>query len=167
MGILEQLGIVPELILINIVGFILLLLLLKKFLYGPITQMLASRKDDIRYTYDEAERHRQAMEDMKKDWELRMQQIEAEANAKIQAAVKEAQSVRDGLVAEARDKAENIVQRGTDELGREKQKVVTMLRQEVANLAIGASAMLLGRSMDDETHRKLIDDFISSAGKAQ
>ena len=165
--LLEQLAINPQLILVNIIGFLILLWLLKKFLYRPIGQMLESRKAEIQDTYAAAEAQRASMEEMRKDYERKVAGIEAEATAKIQAAVKEAQGIRDEIVNEARAKAESILDRGAEEIQREKQKAIVELREEVANLAIGASSKLLERDMDDNAHRKLIDDFISSAGKAQ
>lgn len=167
MEILEQLGINPELILVNIIGFVLLLLLLKKFLYGPILQMLDARKSDIQATYDAAENQRESMEELRKDYEKRLAGIEADANERIQAAVKEAQGIRDEIINDARGKSEDILRRGQEELARERQKTIAELREEVANLAIGASSKLLERSMDTAAHRKLIDDFISTVGKAQ
>ena len=164
MQLLEQLAIDPKLIVVNIIGFLLLFWLLKKLMYKPITQMLDTRKEDIQSTYDAAEAHKDSMEELRKDYERRLAGIEAEAHEKIQAAVKEAQGIRDQIVGEARTKAEAVLQRGAEEIERERQKAITELRQEVANLAIGASSKILERDVDDAAHRKLVDDFISSAG---
>ncbi len=167
MGILEQLGIDPKLIVVNILGFLLLLWILKKFLYKPVMQMLADRQEEIRSTYEAAEREKSAMEDIRRDYEKRMAAVESEAHERIQAAVKEAQGIRDDIVSEARSKAESVLQRGEDELAREREKTIVALRQEVAELVISASSNLLERSMDDDAHRKLIGDFISTVGKAE
>lgn len=167
MELFEQLGIDPKLILVNIIGFIVLVSILKKFLYGPITQMIASRADEIRSTYEAAEAEKAAMEQLRKDYEKRMSEIETEAHEKIQAAIKEAHGIRDEIVADARGRAGNILLRGEEELTRERDKTVAAIRQDVANLVIDASSRLLERSMDDQAHRKLIDDFISSVGKSK
>lgn len=167
MELFEQLGIDPKLILVNIIGFIVLVSILKKFLYGPITQMIASRAEDIRSTYEAAEAEKAAMEQLRQDYEKRMSEIETEAHEKIQAAIKEAHGIRDEIVADARGRAENILERGEEELTRERDKTVAAIRQDVANLVIDASSRLLERSMDDQAHRKLIDDFISSVGKSK
>jgi F-type H+-transporting ATPase subunit b len=107
------------------------------------------------------------MEQLRTDYERRLAGIEAEARQKIQTAIKEAQSVRDEIIADSRGRAEGILQRGQEELLREREKTLVALRQEVADLVIGASSRLIERSLDDAAHRKLVDDFISSVGKTK
>jgi F-type H+-transporting ATPase subunit b len=156
------LNIDPKVVLIQIFGFVLLMLIFKKFFFGPIGQVLEDRKNTIAEGYAAADRAKAEMENLRKEYVDRLTAIEAEGAEKIQTAVKEAQAVRDEIVGEARAKAEAVVERGTQELERERQKAIAELREEVANLAIGASSKLLERSLDDKAHRKLIDDFISS-----
>lgn len=167
MEILEQLGIDPTVIVVNIIGFLLLVAVLRKFLYSPVTTMLENRKEEIANTYAAAERERNTMEGLRQDYEKRLAGIEAEAHERIQAAIKEAQGIRDEIIEDARAKAESILLRGEEELVREREKAVEELRAEVASLVIAASSNLLERSLDDESHRKLIDDFISSVGEAK
>ena len=165
MEILKQLGIDPKLIVVNILGFIVLLWVLKKTLYGPINQMLGSRTDDIRSTYEAAESEKASMEQLRRDYEKRLEGIETEAHERIQAAIKEAHGIRDEIVSDAKARSEDILRRGEEELTRERDKTVAAIRQDVANLVINASSRLLEREMDDHAHRMLIDDFISSVGK--
>lgn len=127
--------------------------------------MLETRRQEIAGTYATAEQARNEMENLRRDYEKRLDTIETEAHERIQAAVKEAQTARDEIMADARARSESILQRGQDELARERDKTVAALREEVVDLVIRASSRLLDRSMDDVTHRKLIDDFISSVGK--
>ncbi|HOM70669.1 MAG TPA: F0F1 ATP synthase subunit B [Armatimonadota bacterium] len=161
----EELGIDPTIIVVNIIGFILLVWLLKRFLYRPITQMMDQRAEDIRSTYAAAETEKAAMEELRRDYEEQLADIEAEAHERIQAAIKEAHSIRDDIIADAREKSDAIILRGEEELAREREKAIVELREEVANLIISASSKLLERSLDDQSHRRLIDEFISGVGE--
>lgn len=167
MDILEQLGIDPTVIVVNIIGFLLLVALLRKFLYGPVTTMLENRKEEVANTYATAERERNTMEELRLDYERRLAGIEAEAHEKIQAAIKEAHGIRDEIIEDARTKSESILLRGEEELAREREKTVAELRADVANLVIDTSSKLLERSLDNKSHRKLIDDFITSVGEVK
>ncbi|MDO8587359.1 MAG: F0F1 ATP synthase subunit B [Armatimonadota bacterium] len=164
MEIFEQLGIQPELIAVNIIGFIILLAILKKFLYGPITQMLESRKEDISAAYAAAESEKAKMEELRTDYERRLADIESEARQRMQETVKEAQEIREHLLAEARTNADRILARAESEIGREREKVIEELRREVVDLTINAAARLVDRSLDEPGHRRLVDDFIRSVG---
>ncbi len=152
----------PKVLILQIGGFILLLFIFKRFLFGPIGQLLEDRKSEIADTYATANRERDTMEGLRRDYESRLAGIELEARERIQAAVKESQAIRDEIVAEARAKAEAVIQRGEEELARSREKTLVSLRQDVADLVIGTSSKLLEESMDDAAHRKLIDQFISS-----
>lgn len=158
----EQLGIQPELVVVNIIGFLILVALLKKYLYRPIMEIIESRQKEVADTYSAAERERDAMEELRRDYEKRLSGIEAEAREKIQAAIKEAQAARDEIIADARERAEALLRRGEEELAREREKAIVELREEVANLIISASSKLIEKEMNDDAHRRLVDEFISN-----
>jgi len=162
LGILEQLGIDPKLILVNIIGFVILLAILKKFLYGPVTQALDGRAEDIRSTYAQADAEKARMEELRADYERRLADIEAEARRRIQAAIKEAQVSREHILNEAREQADKVISRGQEEIVREKEKAIVELRREVADLTINAAGKLIGRSLDEAGDKRLVEDFIKS-----
>lgn len=162
---LNILNIDPRVLILQIGGFILLLLVFRRFLFGPISQMLETRRHEIAETYESAEQAKAAADELRKDYERRMAEIESEAHARIQAVVKEAQTARDEIMADSRTRSEAVLQRGLEELAREREKTIAAIRKEVVELVVAASSKLLERSMDIETHRKLIDDFISTVGK--
>jgi len=160
--IFRELGIDPQLIVVNIIAFLVLLWLLKKFLFRPVTEVLESRREEIRSSYEAAERDRTAAAELRQDYERRLAGIEAEAREKIQAAIRDGQEHRDHLLSEARAEAERVLRRGQEELQREYAKTLVQLREEVVNLAIESSRKLIERSLDDATHRALIAQFIES-----
>ncbi|MDO8682127.1 MAG: F0F1 ATP synthase subunit B [Armatimonadota bacterium] len=164
MSIFEQLGIDPKLIVVNIVSFVILLAILKKFLYGPVTQLIASRAEDIRSAYSAAEDEKAKMEELRADYERRLADIESEARQRIQESVKEAQGIREQLLTEARANADKIMTRAEEELIREREKAVVELRREVVDLTINAASKLVEKSLDDPGHRRLVDEFIESVG---
>lgn len=148
--------------MVNIIGFLILVALLKKYLYRPIMEIIESRQKEVADTYSAAERERDAMEELRRDYEKRLSGIEAEAREKIQAAIKEAQAARDEIIADARERAEALLRRGEEELAREREKAIVELREEVANLIISASSKLIEKEMNDDAHRRLVDEFISN-----
>jgi len=159
--IFEQLGIDPKLIVVNIVGFLILLAILKKFLYGPITQVLTDRAEDIRAAYADAEAEKARMEELRADYERRIADIEAEARRRIQETVKEADGIKEHILNEARTNANRILTRAEEEITREREKAVVQLKREVVDLTINAAARLIGKSLDEPGQRRLVDEFIS------
>ena len=83
---------------------------------------------------------------------------------KIQAAVKEAQSLRDSLITDAQSQAESILQQGRNESERERQKAFLEMRSQIVTLAVAAAGKVVGESLTDARQTKLVDDFIGSLG---
>ena len=163
MGLLEQLNIDPRAILINIVGFVLLLFVLRKMVFTPIGKVLAERQHDINSTYDQLEADRRQMETLRTEYEQRLAGIEAEAREKIQGAIREAQTARDQIVTEAQTRGREMMQRAEAEVAREREQAMITFRQQVVDLALGAATKVIGDSLDDTRQRRLIDDFISDS----
>jgi F-type H+-transporting ATPase subunit b len=160
MDILQQLGIDPKVIAAQVTGFILLWIVLSKFLFRPVLNMLDERKQDIKSTYDAAEDERAKAEESRADYERRLAGIEAEARSHIQAAVKDAERAKSEIMADAKARSQDILRRGQEELAREREKTLAQLREEVVNISISAAGKIIGESLDEDKHRKLVGDFI-------
>ncbi|MCW3060649.1 MAG: atpF1 [Capsulimonas sp.] len=162
--ILHALGIEPQLIITQLIGFIVLLVLLQKFVFSKIGVILDERQATIKKTYDQLDADRLAMEQSRKEYEQRLAGIEAEAREKIQAAVKEAQTLRDNLVADAQQQAEAIIEKGRSDSESERQKAFLEMRRQIVGLAMTAAGKVIGESLDPARHTALVDDFIGSVG---
>jgi F-type H+-transporting ATPase subunit b len=126
--------------------------------------VLEARQSEVENTVEQLRRERQAMEASRRDYEARLAGIEAEARDTIQAAIKEAQGMKEDIINSARSDAEQIVTRARDEVIREKQQAMVELRNTVADLAVNAAGKILRRSVDDPAHRELVSDFINQVG---
>ena len=152
------------LIVTQIIGFLLLIWFLNRFVFKAIFGILDQRKRDIQETYDQLDRDRASMEQARRQYEERLAGIEAEARERIQAAVREAQALRDNLVSDAQKQAETILTQGRNEAERERQKAFLEMRQQIVAITVAAAGKLIGESLDDARHTKLVDDFIANVG---
>jgi F0F1-type ATP synthase membrane subunit b/b' len=90
--------------------------------------------------------------------------ISAVLEEKIQEALREAQALKDEIVGFAKAEAERTINRGREEIQREKTIALAELRTEVVDLAVTAAGKVLGRAIDDRAHRDLIRDFVDQVG---
>jgi F-type H+-transporting ATPase subunit b len=164
--ILKSLGINLYAVLIQAISLIILIALLKKFAFGPILGVIDDRRLEVTRQMDQMDADRQAMEAARLDYQQRLANIEAEARERIQAAVKEAQQLREQIITESRTQGEGLLRRAQEEIQREKQKALVELRTEVAELAVGAATKILGRSIDAQAQRDLIGGVIQDVGQA-
>lgn len=170
----DILNIDPRVLIVQIGGFVLLLVVFKVFLFKPIAAILETRQSEIEGRYKEAESQREAAEQLRAEYEKHLASIDEEMRAKITEALKEGQAMRDEIVANSRARAEEILSKAYEEIGREKEKALAELKSTVAGLAVEVAGRLIREELDDARHRELIAAFIddlssthSSAGKAQ
>jgi len=162
---LQTLGIHPSQLLINIVSFLILFFLLKKVLFAPINRVLEDRAERIKQDRDEAVRLRDEAAANQAMLEQRLANIEAEARDRMQAAERDARAVREQLLEEARGERDKVVQAGIAELRREREKLLTEVRDLVADLSMAAAAKIIERELDVNAHRALIDDIVEHGVK--
>jgi F-type H+-transporting ATPase subunit b len=158
---LGELNIRPELFLVNIIGFGILLFLANKLVFVPIGKVLSERESDVNGTYDRLDADQREMKALKEDYEARLAAIEAEAREKIQSAIKEAQAARDQIVAEANTRSREIITRAESEAAREREQAMIEMRQQIVELALGATQKLIGDGLDASRQKKLVDEFIA------
>ena len=163
-ALLKSLGIEIPGLITQFLGFIVLAFLMAKYAFPPLLNIIDQRQADINSTYERMDTDRQRMEDTRRQYEERLAGIEAEARERIQAAVKEAQALRDNLVSDAQKQAESILEQGRNESERERQRAFLEMRQQVVALAVAAAGKVVGESLDNARHTKLVDDFITSVG---
>ena len=158
-----DLNISPLLILVNAFGFVLLFLIANRLVFTPIGKVLDEREGEISGTYDKLDADQKQMEALKAEYEGRLERIEGEAREKIQAAIKEAEAARDRIIADAGARGKELVVKAEQEAEREREQAMITLRQQVVELAMGATRKVIGESLDAAKQKSLIDDFIATS----
>jgi F-type H+-transporting ATPase subunit b len=152
-------------VLTNIVGFLLVVWVLKRFAWGPILELLDARREKIRNDFAEAERALQDAEGLKSDFNAKLGDIKTIEREKIQEAVKRGEVLADGIVGEARRNADGLREKAQTDIAMETDKAQIALRDTVVNMALGAAEKVIRERLDEEKHRRLILDYIENMGE--
>ena len=142
-------------------AFLLLLLLLSKFAWGPITGALEEREKTIEESITRAERALAEAKRLQADNESARRQAELQAQQILREAREEADRLRGAEVDKTKAQLQQMHAAAQADLERQRQQAMTDLRQEVARLAIGAAEKLLAENLDDERQHRLVDRFIA------
>jgi len=161
---LSALGVNIKIVIIQAIGFLILLWLMKKFLFGRIQGIMQKRREEVLEGYERNERARQELEELKNTYEARLANIESEATQKMEQAVKEAQKLAQEILTTTRQEAEEMRERAIYDINQEKKKALTEIRDEVVNLSMELTTKMIQKSMDKKTAEKLVDDFIGEFG---
>ncbi len=149
----------PQL-LTTAVGFILFVLILGKYAWGPILNVLDERREKVADDYAVAEKNLAEAEELKGEFELKLTDIKVIEREKIQDAVRRGEDLADSIVAKARTGADETKHKAEQDIEMETRKAQIELRDNVVTIALGAAEKVIGERLDDELHRKLISEFI-------
>ncbi|MCE5322659.1 F0F1 ATP synthase subunit B [bacterium] len=150
----------PKVLIVQALGFLLVLGVFKYFLFQPILSILETRRREVSSEYEAAEAQHASADELKAQYERHLAAIAEETRTKIAEAVKEGQNMREEILADSRAQAEHILTRAQEEISRESEKAMTELKTKVADLTVEAAGKLIGESMDDDKHRKMVSSFI-------
>ena len=159
--LLHDLGIDLKVVIIQALAFLIILLVLWKFVFGRIGGILEKRRQDVLDQNSRIEETERQVEGMKNELETRISSIEDEARSRLQEASDEASKERERIIEEARRDAEGQIERARREIERERELAIAELKGQVADLAVAAASRVLGANLDADSNRKMVDDFIS------
>ena len=97
------------------------------------------------------------------DYAARLRSVEAEANQRIEAAVREAEIARGDIIADAQTAAEQLRRRAEEEIARESVRQRILLRRQIVQITLDAAEQSVRAMNSDKTQRNLIQDFIARA----
>ena len=164
-NLLEALGVNFKMVIIQAAGFLLLLFLLKKFLFGKIKDVIKARADEIKDTYKKSEDDRAESERLKGEFQLKVKSADEAAEGKIQAAVTKAKDISDEMMKDTRQAVADEKARAQLNIDMERKKALAEVRNQVIDLTIASTSRLIKQSTKRETAEKLVDDVIAGVGK--
>ena len=150
----------------TVVAFLAFALILAKFAWGPLLQIVDAREKSIREQVDSAEKAAaDAKATLAQHQEL-LRGASRERDELLARAGKDAEALRADLQAKARGDAEQILARAREQLTREKEQALAELRAQVADIAIEAASRIVKSSLSEDAQRKLVDDYIKQLPRA-
>lgn len=162
MEIFNQFGVNPILLAAQVVNFLILLFILKRFLYKPLLKVLNERKQKIAESLKNAE-----------SIERNLQQIQEESEKIMAKTLQEAQKILDQtnevatqILADANRKAEQILLKATDDgkkiIQLQKQILMDQVKESAGSLVTLVFEKVIGKKITREDQQKLIEKEVKN-----
>lgn len=145
---------------IEVAAFLLMLGILWRYVYPRVMEAAEARQKAIAAELEEAEKARQEAQKQLADAQKQLDDARAQAQDVIAGAGRSADQLREELKQKAEEDAKRLVERSREEIVAERQKALDSVRREVAELVVEATERVIGESLDDARHKKLIDNAI-------
>jgi F-type H+-transporting ATPase subunit b len=162
---LEALGINGPFLLAQIINFLVIMTLLRMFLYRPVLNMLEQRREKIRESLSAAEVARAEAATRGRENEEIIANARREGQDIIRQAEESARRRADEIVARSREEAAALRQRAEAEIEYERQQTMSSLREDVAQLSLAIARKTIGASLVDErAHSLIVDEVLAEVG---
>ena len=147
-------------------NLLILMLLVKKFLFKPVLAILQKRQDEVDKIYADANKAKEDANTLRADYENRLAAAKEEAGEIVKAASAQAQHRSTELVSEAQAKVAAMMTRAEAEIAQEKKKAINEIKDEISGMAVDIASKVVEREISAKDHEKLIEDFIKNVGEA-
>lgn len=151
-------------VIYTIINFVILYFILKHFLFKPVNEVIASRRNEIETTIKKTEEDRKQAELLRIENQNIIKEAKKQGKNLVEDYKKKAEKVSIDIIAEARKESDQIMERTEKEIQRQREKVEDEIRGNTIDLAIQLSSKVLEEAVDEEKHRQLIEDFIVKVG---
>ena len=163
MGGFASLGINLPLLVVFIVNFIILLVMLRLFLYQPVMKVLDERAKKTRDAMELAEATKKEYEQAKGEVQKQIEKGRQEAQGIITQAMQVGERLKEESRQETAKQAQVMIDRARSELEAERDKIVGDLRREFVDISIAAAEKVIKETLDKEKHRKLIEETLQES----
>lgn len=127
--------------------FLLLLVMLRKFAWGPLMGIMKEREEHVTNEIDAAERSNAEAKKLVEEQREMLKQSRVEAQELIERAKKQAVDQKDVIVAAAKEEAESIKASAVQEIQREKEQAIAALQEQVASLSVQIASKVIEKEL--------------------
>ncbi len=158
---MEALGINPGMMLIWLIAFIMLYVLLTRFIYDPLTNVLNERRNRIAKGLEDAAAAARARENAEAEAEKILAQARSEAQKVIDEARGRGEDVAGTIEGEARQEAARIQYDAQNEAVAIRNAELGNLRDQVLNISVAVAGRILDENISKTKQKALVNSFIT------
>ncbi len=145
----------------QIVNFLVLLVLLTKFLFIPLFKVIDERSEKIQAELNDAAESKDEAAKLVTQYQSKIDSARDEAANIVVEAEKRGNERREEIVAEAREEAKRIKERAMEEIDQAKRQALSHLRDEVSDISLLIAQKFLTESVDSKLHQNLVEEFVN------
>ncbi|OIJ11746.1 ATP synthase F0 subunit B [Anaerobacillus alkalilacustris] len=149
----------------QLIVFFILLMLLKKYAFGPVIAMMQKREEHIANQISSAEKNREQAETYLAEQREEIKRAREEAQNIIANAKKISEQQTQEMIQAAKEESDRMKEIALAEIKREKEQAVSTLREQVASLSVLVATKVIERELDEKSQEKLIADYLKEVGE--
>ena len=160
----DLITVVPWTLIAQLCNLGIQVLLIKKFLFKPIREVLAKRQAKADEDIRAAETAKAEADSIKTEYEQNMLEAKQKAESILDNATKMANQKSDEILKKANEDAVLLKNKAEQDIALEKRKAVNEIKDEIGSMAMQIAGKVIEREISEQDHTRLIDEFIENIG---
>lgn len=147
-----------------LISFSIVFVLLSRFAWPALSDMLDQRANTIRESLERAEETRVEAERLLKEYQQQMAEARAESNRIFAESRQVGEQMKSEIVAKANDESAAMIEKARLTIEAEKKAAMAQLQASVADLSVAVAGKIIGTQLSKEQHLDLIEKSVAEAG---
>lgn len=164
-GTLEFLSIDFWHILMAMGNLLILVLILKKFLFKPVQKILKQREDEVNKVYSDADSALNQANAERELYHQKLSEAKSEADNLIKSANERAKAESAEIISGAKAEAERRRRNADEDIELAKKKAAEEMRDSISDMVITLAEQVVEKEIDPNAHASLINEAIESLGE--
>lgn len=166
-GLFDALGINLQMLIFQIIGFLVLVFVMGKYIFPVLNKSIDAREAAIRESAELAEKARKDALATEEKIQAELKQAKKVAADMIDIAHKESASLLEAAEEKAKKRADHIVDTAQARLEQDVLAARETLRRDMKNLVADATEAVIKQKMTSTTDKKLIEEVLSPKGSTK
>ena len=151
-------------IIVTCITFGILLLLLKKFAWGPLKDVMDKREHDINKDIDDAEQAKLNAQKLEEQNKQTLKETQDEVQRILEDSKVQARKQHEEIIHEATIRANGMVETAQNEINSEKERAIADINNQVSELSVLIASKVLQKEISEQDQKALVEKYIKEAG---
>ena len=161
-GFLETFGVNWPFFIAQCINFIIVLLVLKKFAFGPIQEILEKRRSRIADGEAKLAEIAEQLEQSEKEKAALLDQANADAKRLVEEAKESAEALGEKKTQEAVAQAQGIISKAQEAAAAERTQMASELKQEFGRLVVATTSQVSGKVLTEDDQARINQEALAS-----
>lgn len=158
------LGVNPWTALLTLLNTLLIFFVGKKFLFGPVMNIITERQQEIDALYANAGSAKDEAEAMRTEYQSKLSDARETSERIVKEAVMRGQAREEEIIRQANADAAAIMDKASADIAQEKRKALNDAKNEISELAMAIAGKVVARELNAADQSALVDSFIDELG---
>lgn len=146
--------------IMTVISFVILLFIVYKFAWDPISEILKEREDLVEKNINEAKEAKKEAEKVNEEARQALVKARSDANKLIQDTKWQISKMQSENIENTKLEIEEMRHQAEESLVRERRQMLESMEDQIGQLSVEIAKQILRREVNSDDHKQLIADFI-------